>query len=424
MAKNNKTNSIFACVEEVLNGEVYLSPVKIFKDSQTLAREIQDWLGITDISHVYKSIKGSHYHAYRHPDTKRKLVWIDPENRPDLVRGFYRPHLAAKTGTVSPHNYGDSVINDKRTGEPIVMPDTCNVEDYIEDKVLEVVKQYIGEPVTDTTKEAIAESIFEVTQPKKFRSTSTQQMQLSDTSTFTVVAFSDSHVIPDNPSLASKALLAVLKQLQPKYVACLGDTFDFASISKHAKAGWEKRFSVQDELKAGTALLNDVVDAAPRAMRFMTFSNHDGRYDGILAAKLPEFEGVMGFSLKDHIGSDWNYGISLMVNNNAILKHQWNAGVHAAWNNVLKSGISIITGHTHKQGCKPYTDYTGTRFGVEVGTLSEINNPMYNYTEHAPVDWISGFVVLTFVNGKLITPEFASVLDGNAYFRGEKIAIN
>jgi len=257
----------------------------------------------------------------------------------------------------------------------------------------------------------------------KLQTTHTQQVQLTDKGDFTMVVFSDSHVIPRNPSLASKALIKVLEQVRPEYVVCLGDTFDFASISKHAKSGWEKRFSVAEELEAGCDLLKQVVQATPNSVRVLTFSNHDGRYDGILAAKAPEFEGVAGFSLRDHIGKDWQYGISMLVNEKVMLKHQWHGGVHGAWNNVLKSGISIITGHTHKQGCKPYTDYTGTRFGVEVGTLSEIDNAMYNYTEHAPVDWISGFTVLTFKDGKLITPEFVAVLDGVAYFRGAVVAV-
>lgn len=345
--------------------------VKVFNNPSTFAKEVAEWLGINDISHVYKAIKGKRKHAYRDPITGKSLIWWD----------------MAATVTVS-ENKG----------------------------ILSNMSWHPSENVP-----LLAKAEIVLTNDSSITSSATSQLSVTDNGNFTMVVFSDSHVIPNAPSLASKALVELIKQLQPKYVTCLGDTFDFATISKHSRSGWEKRFTVREELQAGCELLKNIGDAAPSAIKLMTFSNHDSRFNDALSAKIPEFEGVDGFNIKDHIKSDWKFGISIMLNMNTILKHQWHGGIHAAWNNVLKSGINIITGHTHKQGAKPYSDYTGTRYGVEVGTLSEINNRMYNYTEHSPLDWISGATILTFKNGKLITPEFMSVVDGIAYFRGQPI---
>lgn len=349
--------------------------VKVFNNPSTFAKEVAEWLGINDISHVYKAIKGKRKHAYRDPITGKSLMWWD----------------MAKVTTVNTNSGqltrgGDTILGGINIS---LMNNLSNTVDSQDDSSI--------------------------------TSSATSQLSVTDNGNFTMVVFSDSHVIPNAPSLASKALVELIKQLQPKYVTCLGDTFDFATISKHSRSGWEKRFTVREELQAGCELLKNIGDAAPSAIKLMTFSNHDSRFNDALSAKIPEFEGVNGFNIKDHIKSDWKFGISIMLNKNTILKHQWHGGIHAAWNNVLKSGINIITGHTHKQGAKPYSDYTGTRYGVEVGTLSEINNRMYNYTEHSPLDWISGAAILTFKNGKLITPEFMSVVDGVAYFRGQPI---
>ena len=358
--------------------------VKVFNNPSTFAKEVAEWLGIKDISHVYKAIKGKRKHAYKDPITGKSLIWWDNANTTITV--------STNSGRLTRGAEVIEGMNRMILGSSSTISLTSNVPNAMDSQ-----------------------------NDSSITSSATSQLSVTDNGNFTMVVFSDSHVIPNAPSLASKALVELIKQLQPKYVTCLGDTFDFATISKHSRSGWEKRFTVREELQAGCELLKNIGDAAPSAIKLMTFSNHDSRFNDALSAKIPEFEGVDGFNIKDHIKSDWKFGISIMLNKNTILKHQWHGGIHAAWNNVLKSGINIITGHTHKQGAKPYSDYTGTRYGVEVGTLSEINNRMYNYTEHSPLDWISGAAILTFKNGKLITPEFMSVVDGVAYFRGQPI---
>ena len=69
----------------------------------------------------------------------------------------------------------------------------------------------------------------------------------------------------------------------------------------------------------------------------------------------------------------------------------------------------------------PVTDLRGRRYGVDTGTLADIYGDQFTYTEMNPVNWASGFAVLTFKDGKLLPPELCEVLDGVAYFRGKPV---
>ncbi len=237
-----------------------------------------------------------------------------------------------------------------------------------------------------------------------------------------VIDFSDSHILPKQDlSLAAKALLLVLKDLKPNIVVNGGDTIDFASISRHEKLGWNEQFTIKEELEAAADFLKMVQKATPGSKFIHIAGNHDDRFNKILANKMPQFKGVKGFNLIDHIPSGWEYLMAMTINNNTMFLHAINGGVHAGYNNVMKAGMSVITGHTHQLEVKPYTDYKGTRYGVQTGTLATIqNNPLFAYTMGSPLNWMAGFVVLTYVNSILQFPEVCSInSEGQAFFRGK-----
>jgi len=104
------------------------------------------------------------------------------------------------------------------------------------------------------------------------------------------------------------------------------------------------------------------------------------------------------------------------------VKHRFNGGIHAAYQNTLKAGTNIVTGHTHYLEVKPWGDYRGRRYGVQTGTLAEPDSPAFSYCEDAPTAWCSGFAVLTYDKyGNLLPPELLEVIDGVAVFRGKAV---
>jgi predicted phosphodiesterase len=230
---------------------------------------------------------------------------------------------------------------------------------------------------------------------------------------------SDAHYWPNEISTAHQAFVKLIKKHKPDIVVMNGDAFDGASISRFAKAGYDtfKIPSVKEELEAVSDRLGEIEKVAGNAKLVFTMGNHDMRFEGKLANQVPEFQGVAGFSLKEHFPR-WLFCMSMMVNKNLMIKHRYHNGLHATYNNTMKAGVSIVTGHLHRLQATIVSDYNGSRYGVDTGTLSDTEGDHMAYGEDNPKNHCSGFAVLTIRNGRLIQPEFCTVLDGVPYFRG------
>lgn len=243
-----------------------------------------------------------------------------------------------------------------------------------------------------------------------------------------VLVFSDAHFWPGIETTAYLGLLWAIRTLKPKAVICNGDAFDGASISRHPRIGYDSKPTVVQELKACEAFLNEIEEVAKKARHNVklvwTLGNHDARLENRLAAVAPEFQAVKGFSLTDHFPS-WKLAWSCWATEDVIIKHRYKGGVHATHNNAVGGGKSIVTGHLHSLKVTPYSDYNGTRFGVDTGTLAEPDGPQFmDYLEDNPVNWRSGFAVLTFHKGRLMWPELVHRWqDGYVEFRGQVIDV-
>lgn len=239
-----------------------------------------------------------------------------------------------------------------------------------------------------------------------------------------VVIFGDAHYWPGDRSTAHQALVQVIKDIQPEVVICNGDAFDGARISRHPATSWAKMPEVADELAYCKEMLGEIISAAPASTKLVfNMGNHDTRFSARLAQTAGEYVGVHGTDLPDHF-PEWNFAWSTQINADTIVKHRWHNGVHATWNNTLKSGFNIFTNHIHRLCVTPITDYRGRRYGVDCGTLSDFGPDVdkYIYGEDNPFNWGSGFVLATFKNGKLLPPELIVVQDKVAYFRGREIS--
>lgn len=239
-----------------------------------------------------------------------------------------------------------------------------------------------------------------------------------------VVVFSDAHYWPGPATTMHRALLHMIKELQPVAVICNGDAVDMAAISRHPPIGWEKQPTVEEEIEASQHRLHEVIDAYPRARRIWNLGNHDARFETKLATVAPQFAKINGIHLYDHFPL-WDRAWSTWINDDVVIKHRWKGGIHATHNNTVSAGKNIVTGHLHSAKVTPYTDYNGTRFGVDTGCLAEpFGQQFVNYTEDNSRNWISGFGVLTFHNGKLMWPELVTKWDDNTVqFRGKLISV-
>jgi len=244
----------------------------------------------------------------------------------------------------------------------------------------------------------------------------------------TVIVFSDAHFWPGIRSTAFKGLLYAIGVYAPTAVIANGDIFDGSSISKYARIGWDKSPSVIEELKACQACMSEIEEVAKAARHnvrlLWPLGNHDARFETFLAANAPQFEHTTGFKLSDHF-QKWKKCWSVWLNEQVVVKHRNKGGIHATHNNTVQSGVTMVTGHLHSLKVTPYVDYNGVRYGVDTGTLADIYGPQFeNYLEQNPVNWRSGFAILTFVNGVLLMPELVMVhTQDTIQFRGEVIDV-
>jgi len=242
-----------------------------------------------------------------------------------------------------------------------------------------------------------------------------------------VMVASDCHYWPDIISTAHRAFVKLVKELKPKIVVINGDAFDGASISRHPAGGtWQSMPSVKQELEACQDRLEEIQKVATGAQLHFCWGNHDLRFNARLQSQVGDtFKGVMGMNLAEHFPL-WRFSMSLMINGDTMIKHRYHNGIHSIYNNILKSGANMITGHLHSLKVTPWTDYNGSRYGVDTGTLAQVDADAFTYSEDNPANHRSGFGVLTFHNGKLMPPELCEVIDedeGLVYFRGQVISV-
>ena len=246
-----------------------------------------------------------------------------------------------------------------------------------------------------------------------------------------VLIGSDSHYWPGIVSTAHNAFVEFchdpLKyglEEKPKAIVKNGDEADFPSISKHAPIAWESRPTVKAEVVNLKAMLGEIEKASPRSRRIWTLGNHDARFETRLATQAPEYAELEGVHLKDHFPR-WEPTWMALIDDHTVIKHRFKSGIHAPHNNAMWAGRSIFTGHLHSQKIMPISDLNGTRWGVDCGMMADpYGQQFYNYTEMNPVNWRSGFCIITILNGRLLMPELVWVSGpGEVQFRGKVYAI-
>lgn len=235
----------------------------------------------------------------------------------------------------------------------------------------------------------------------------------------------DAHYWPGHPSTGHRAFVKFIKKLKPKIVVVNGDVFDGAAVSRHPSVNWDQNPTVIDELETCQARMHEILQAAgTKTNLFWTLGNHDARFEARLVQAAPEYAGVRGTSLKDHFSDRWQPCFSVFINDEIVVKHRYKGGAHAPYNNAVFAGKTMVTNHLHSAKVIPFSDYNGTRYGVDTGCLADLNGKQFTYGEDNPVNHRSGFAVLTIRKGKLLLPELVLVVDNTTVqFRGELIKV-
>ena len=224
----------------------------------------------------------------------------------------------------------------------------------------------------------------------------------------------DGHFWPGPVPAIWRTFCAVAKSVKPVAVILNGDMIDGTRISKHGRLRGQHAPRVVEELDAA----RENIAMLPRGVAmFWTVGNHDQRVDIYLANQAPEMDDFAG-SLQDRFPGV-KFGYAVTINDDVEVRHRMRGGMHAAWNNSLHTGRTIVTNHTHQLERKAIVNRRGRMWGIETGMLNEPHAPQFEYTEGQQTRWTAGFVLLTFKAGRLLPPELCETVDGTAYFRGK-----
>lgn len=246
----------------------------------------------------------------------------------------------------------------------------------------------------------------------------------------TVLVGSDFHIWPGPASTCLRAFKKFCADIKPTAVILNGDVMDFPRISRHPQ-NWESAPDPQEEVEAVQDHLSDIVQAcSKRTLKYWTLGNHDARWENTFANAVPQMRGVKGVHLSDHF-SGWEKAMSCFINEGVeggatMVKHiPKGGGINATRASTLNGGVSTVTGHLHSQNVRPISDYSRfDRFGVDTGMVADKEHRAFSYVQDAPLDWRSGFALLTYRDGRLMYPELITKWDDKAVqFRGEIIRV-
>ena len=240
-----------------------------------------------------------------------------------------------------------------------------------------------------------------------------------------VLIGSDAHIWPGDRSTVQRAFVAFAKKLKPKAIIANGDFFDGSMISRWPSIGWESKPNVRQEIEAVKDYLADLALASPNSFKLWPLGNHDQRFETKIANAIPEYAGLKGVHLKDHF-PEWTPCWRVDINDDIVVRHREYGGEHADWNNVVKGGKTIITGHDHRIGGVPFKNYAGVKWGIRCGFMgdSPLDPQLINYLEGREPNWHPGFIVLTFRGGRMMQPEFVlRVDDETVEYRGDFVHV-
>ena len=243
----------------------------------------------------------------------------------------------------------------------------------------------------------------------------------------TVLVGSDFHIWPGEVSTCLRAFKKFIKDIQPTAIILNGDVLDFPRISRHPQ-NWESAPNPQEEIECAQDHLNDMEQAAKRGtQKVWPIGNHDIRFESTFANSTPQMRGVKGVHLADHFPG-WQKAMSCFINEGVdggatMIKHRLKGGMNATRANTLNAGVSVVTGHLHCQNVRPLSDYSRfDRYGVDTGCVADKEHRAFTYTEDSPLDWRSGFALLTYRDGRLMFPELIAKWDDkHVQFRGNLI---
>lgn len=221
--------------------------------------------------------------------------------------------------------------------------------------------------------------------------------------------------------------LEFIKWWKPDVIDIAGDYDDAPCVSKYAD-GTSKEHTdlIYTYAPLIQGFLSDIREIVPNAEIALHAGNHEIRIDNYISSKAPALQGLITPEMlwkTDTLGVDcYSYADPPVKRFGKYYVHHGIYATKGAGNSARKMmdefGVSIISGHTHRQAIVSQTfELTGEqRTGIELGHLTDVKSRGMSYTNLR--DWQSGFGY-AYIEGETVYPFLCQINDNSTVADGK-----
>ncbi len=227
---------------------------------------------------------------------------------------------------------------------------------------------------------------------------------------------------PFHDNQALRCLYSFISWWNPDEIFILGDTIDFYPLSNFEKNP-DRIFKLQQDINEGKAILYKIADLAPRARKVFIPGNHEYRLERFLWTKASELSGLDGLKLENllelkRIGYQYapqgriNYKGTIIKHGDIVRKF---AG-YTAKGEFENTGLSGVSGHTHRLAVHSITNEAGHFQWMEAGCLCKLEQ---EYMRGKTPNWQQGFGIGFYKeNSRRYNIQAVRIINGKAMWGG------
>ena len=227
---------------------------------------------------------------------------------------------------------------------------------------------------------------------------------------------------PYQDKQALRCLYSFMKWWIPDEVFVIGDTIDFYQLSRFEKNP-DRLFHLQNDINEGKAILWQIADNAPKAKKFFLPGNHEQRLERFLWSKAAELSGLDSLKLEkllelDKMGYKYipqgrtNYKGTIIKHGDIVRKFSG----YTARGEFESTGLSGVSGHTHRLAIHSITNESGEYQWMETGCLCLLEQ---EYMKGKTPNWQQGFGIGFYKeNSKRYNIQAVRIVKGKAMWGG------
>jgi len=221
---------------------------------------------------------------------------------------------------------------------------------------------------------------------------------------------------------AIRALISFAKWWKPDHVFFLGDVVDFYAISSFTKDP-HRALGLQLEIDEAKKVLKMICDSAPQAHKYFIRGNHEARMQKFLWTRAAELSGLQGLDVPHMLGlaelgihyyeeGRTKFRETIIKHGDIVRKFTCYTGKGEFEN----TGISGISGHTHRLGLYAMTNEAGDFIWMECGHLCDIHQ---EYLQGKIPNWQQGFGIGYYKEGsKRFNADIVRIINHKAMYGG------